>query len=142
MQKILKVCELFAVWKNIKFSKDTNPVLSKTKCLFMTGNENRRYPEPLVLNDEKLPWVRHATHLGHELSERCNMELDSRIKRERFIENSTAIWETFKFAHPKQILQVTSTYAAHMFGSNLWALYGDRAGMAWRYWGQAVKRAC
>ena len=89
----------------------------------------------------ELPWVRHATHLGHELSELCNMELDSRIKSARFIENSTAIQEQFSFAHPQQILQATHIYASLLFGSKLWALSGNRAGMAWRCWDQAVKRA-
>ena len=141
MQIMLKVCENFAKKNNIIFSTDPNPALSKTKCLFMTGKENTSYPAELKLNGEYLPWVRHATHLGHELSERCNMELDTRIKRARFIENSTNIREMFSFAHPKQILQATSVYAVHMFGSNLWSLYGAMAGMAWRCWGQAVKRA-
>ena len=43
--------------------------------------------------------------MGHELSELCDMELDARIKRARFIENSTAIREAFHFANPKQILE-------------------------------------
>ena len=141
MSQMLKVCESFAKRNNVKFSTDPNPALSKTKCIYMTGKENRVYPAPLLLNGEQLPWVRHATHLGHELSEKCDMELDARMKRARFIENSTAIREQFHFAHPTQILQATSVYAAHMFGSNLWALYGVRASMAWRSWDQAVKRA-
>ena len=89
MSKMLKICEAFANKNNVVFSTDPNPALSKTKCLYMTGKENHSYPAPLVLNGKQLPWVRHATHLGHELSEFCNMELDTRIKRARFIENST-----------------------------------------------------
>ena len=141
MSQMLKVCEDFATRNNVVFSTDPNPVLSKSKCMYMTGKENQSYPAPLFLNGKQLPWVRHATHLGHELSELCNMELDARIKRARFIENSTAIREQFHFAHPKQILQATNVYAAHLFGSNLWALYGNRASMAWRCWDRAVKLA-
>jgi hypothetical protein len=141
MSKMLKICEAFATKNNVVFSTDPNPALSKTKCLYMTGKENHSYPAPLVLNGKQLPWVRHATHLGHELSEFCNMELDARIKRARFIENSTSIREQFSFAHPQQILQATNVYASHLFGSNLWALYGNRAGMAWRCWDRAVKLA-
>jgi hypothetical protein len=141
MSRMLKTCEDFATKNNVVFSTDSNPSLSKTKCLYMTGKENRSYPAPLLLNNEQLPWVRHATHLGHELSELCDMELDARIKRARFIENSTSIREQFHFAHPQQILQATNIYAAHLFGSNLWALYGHRAGMAWRSWDRAVKLA-
>ena len=52
----------------------------------MTGKENCRYPAPLLFNGEQLPWVRHATHLGHELSELCEMEIDPRIKKARLKE--------------------------------------------------------
>ena len=141
MAIMLKVCQQFAQRNNVVFSTDPIPALSKTKCMYMTGKQNTVYPAPLLLNGEQLPWVRHATHLGHELSELCNMELDARMKRARFIENSTAIREAFHFAHPVQILEATTVYAAHLFGSNLWALYGERASMAWRSWDQAVKRA-
>jgi hypothetical protein len=66
------------------------------------------------------------------------MELDARIK---VIENSTSIREQFSFSHPQQLIQATNISAFHLFGSNLWALYGNRAGMAWRCWDRAFKLA-
>ena len=119
MELMLRICEKFAAKNNVVYSTDPNPTLSKSKCLYMTGKENKSYPVPLTLNGKSLPWVRNATHLGHEISEKCNMELDTKIKRARFIENTTNIRETFAFAHPRQILRAIETYAVHLFGSNL-----------------------
>ena len=68
------------------------------------------------------------------------MEQDARTKRAMYIDNSTNIRELFNFAHPFQILWATQVYAGHMYGSNLWNLYGEGAGRAFRCWGQTVKR--
>ena len=46
MTHMLKVCESFAKRNYVIFSIDTNPALSKTKCLYMTGKENRSYQPP------------------------------------------------------------------------------------------------
>ena len=49
--------------------------LSKTKCIFICGNKkNLVKPAPLTLCGRDLPWVRSATHLGHELHESGMME--------------------------------------------------------------------
>jgi hypothetical protein len=62
-----------------------------------------------------LPWVQHATHLGHELHQMCNMEFDANVKRAQFIESSVKIQESFGFAQPNEILEAIHTYA----GKNL-----------------------
>ena len=140
MSIMLKICEDFATRNNIMYSTNENPELSKTKCLYITGKANKEYPKPLSLYGKDLPWVKNATYLGHEFSEQCNMELDCKIKRSRFIDNSTWIRETFEFAHPNHILSAIQVYASHLFGSNLWSLYGPWASKTWRSWDNAVKR--
>ena len=105
LQLMLKVCEEFALRNNLVYSTDPNPNKSKSKCLFMSGKEStNNYPVPLVLNGEKLPWVKSAAHLGHQLSQEANVEHDARLKRMDFISKSTDIRESFSFAHPVQIL--------------------------------------
>ena len=88
MQRMLRVCELYADEHNLQFSTDPEPSKSKTKCLYMCGNLETLYPSPLKLCGQELPWVQHATHLGHELHQTCSMEFDANIKRAQFIENS------------------------------------------------------
>ena len=70
------------------FSTDPDASKSKTKCLFMCGQRDPVYPAPVQLYGCDLPWVVHATHLGHELHQLCDMEFDAKTKRARFINDA------------------------------------------------------
>ena len=139
MQYMLKACDRYAEEFNLQFSTDPVPALSKTKCMYMCGHMNAAYPAPLQLGDHDLPWVEHATHLGHELHQLCSMEYDANIKRAQFIENSVQIRETFGFAGPPEVLQAVQTYASHWYGSMLWDLFGEKANQVYRSWSTCVK---
>ena len=141
MQKMLEVCEKYASQHSLQFSTDPNPSKSKSKCIFMTGTRRRHKerPAPLKLYGVDLPWVESATHLGHELHQACNMNYDSKCKRARFIDNSTAVREMFKFAKPGQVLHAVQVYCCDMYGSMLWDLFGDQAGQFYRCWNTCVK---
>ena len=141
MQHMLKACDKYAAEFNLQFSTDPVPALSKSKCLYMCGQIDTEYPKPLQLCGQDLPWVQHATHLGHELHQTCNMEFDANMKRAQFIENSVQIRETFHFANPEEILSAVQVYAGHWYGAMLWDLYGEKAGQVYRSWSTTVKLA-
>ena len=142
MEMMLELCENFAKDNNLQFSTDTNPAKSKSKCIYMCGKLNNvSYPVHLQLYGVDLPWVTHATHLGHELHQLCTMEFDAKLKRADFIRSSTDIREQFGFAHPRQILQAVGTYSAHFYGAMLWDLFGEMAGQSYRAWNTCVKLA-
>ena len=65
LQLMLKVCEDFALKNNLQYSSDPNPQKSKSKCLYLCGKSSVRYPAPVLLNGQALPWVSTAPHLGH-----------------------------------------------------------------------------
>ena len=94
--------------------------------------KNPVYPAPLQLYGLDLPWVAHATHLGHELHQNCTMDMDIKMKRASFIKNSTDIRDMFSFALPSQVLTAVKVYSAHFYGAPLWDLYGDLAGQMYR----------
>ena len=101
--------------------------------------KNPDYPAPLQLYGKNLPWVTHATHLGHELHQDCTMDMDTRMKRGSFITSSTDIRTMFNFAMPAQVLNTVNVYSAHFYGSMLWDLYGEMAGQVYRSWNTCVK---
>ena len=107
----------------------------------MTGSQLRHVPKPanLQLYGQNLPWVSHATHLGHELHEEGNMDFDCKCKRAKFIDNSLNIRETFKFANPHQILQAVQTYCCDFYGSMLWDLFDDQTEQLYRCWNTCNK---
>ena len=140
MASMLKVCEEFAWKHNIGFSTHEDARLSKTKCLYMCGNmATRAYPAPLTLDGHCLPFVTTATHLGHELSQQCNMDQDCRIKRAQYIDRSTDIRDTFSFADPGQVLSAIEIYCGDHYGAMNWNLFSDSAGKYVRSWNTAVK---
>ena len=97
------------------------------------------YPAPVQLCGLDLPWVQHATHLGHELHQMCDMEFDANTKRAQFIQSSVRIQEAFRFAHPKEILHAIQIYACHWYGAMLWDLYGEKVGQICRAWNTTVQ---
>ena len=140
MQKMLEICEQYALENNLQFSTDDNPQKSKTKCLYMCGKVGQvQYPAPLCLNGRELPWVVKGTHLGHELHQSCSMDHDTKCKRAAFIDTSTDIRHMFSFAHPSQVLSAVTTYAAHFYGSMLWDLSSKSAWQVYRSWNTCVK---
>ena len=107
----------------------------------MCGYMDPVYPNPLKLCGQDLPWVLHGTHLGHELHQLCNMDMDASMKRAEFIETSVQIRETFEFARPEEVLRAVHVYAGHYYGSMLWDLFGEKAGQLYRSWSTCVKLA-
>ena len=105
----------------------------------MCGHMKPVYPALLKLGDHDLPWVEHATHLGHELHQMCTMEYDANVKRAQFIENSVQIQESFNFAYPSEILQAVHTYAGHWYGSMLWDLFGEKVNQIYNSWNTCAK---
>ena len=141
MAQMIQICEEFGVRNNLMFSTDDNPAKSKTKCIYMCGPRVRNpvYPAALQLYGKDLPWVAHATHLGHELHQDCTMDRDTRMKRGAFITNSADVRNMFSFAMPGQVLNALNVYSTHFYGSMLWDLYGDMAGQVYRSWNTCVK---
>ena len=141
MAQMVKICEEFGEKNNLMFSTDTNPAKSKTKCLYMCGPRARNivYPAPVQLYGRDLPWVTHATHLGHELHQDCTMDMDIKMKRAAFIQNSTDIRQLFSFALPEQVLNAVCVYSAHFYGAMIWDLYGEMSGQVFRSWNTCVK---
>ena len=83
MEKMLNICEKYALDLNLEFSTNADPKKSKSKAIFMTGSKLRNIPkpEPLQLYGKNLPFVPNATHLGHELHQTGTMYFDTKIKR-------------------------------------------------------------
>ena len=120
MQRMLEEVECFAAESNIEFSTDPQPQKSKTKCIFVTGKtSNLSKPLPLVLCGRELPFVDHADHLGHTITEQGDMEKDASQKRAQFISASAQTREMFSFAAPSEIIKALKIYNSAFYGSNL-----------------------
>ena len=114
---MLRKAENWAEEFNVTFSTDPDPIKSKSKLIFMCGN-NKRLPKPadISLCGRALPWVASATHLGHELHESGEMTYDSKVKRAQYIGKSVEVRESFGFASPPEVLTALNLYCTSYYG--------------------------
>ena len=140
MQQMLDVATNFMHSVGLEFSTDPNPNKSKSKAIFVTGRRSAlQKPVNLILCGQPLPWVQHATHLGHKFHESGTMEMDIRQKKAAFIGKSTEVREAFAFAAPPDVLAAVKLYAADMYGAMLWPLGDELATQVMNTWGVCVK---
>ena len=140
MQQMLDLAAAFGLKNNLEFSCDPDPAKTKSKAIFMVGKKTG-LPKPvnLQLYGKPLPWVAHATHLGHEFCEDGTMAMDARLKRGSFIGRSMEVCDAFAFAAPSQVLGAVKVYSADMYGAMLWRLDSEPAQKFTRCWNTCVK---
>ena len=137
---MLKIFQDYATDHNLTFSVDPNPAKSKSKAIYMCVTEkNVVYPDNLQLNDHVLPWVQKADHLGHVLSQHCNMDTNARILKAKYIEKTIEIRETFSFAHPEQVLRALDIFSSDCYGLMLHDLASQATESIFKAWNTAVK---
>ena len=140
MAAMLSVCQKYAAEHNISFSVDANPVKSKTKMIYVCGNMDFvDYPAKLTFCGRLLPYVKTALHLGHTLAQDGSMSQDARIRRAQYIDRTTDIRDTFRFADPKQMLAAVDKYAGDHYGLMLHNLYEESTEKYFRCWGTLTK---
>ena len=142
LQRMLQVCEAYALEHNLVFSTDPVPSKSKTKCMLFCGRLGRvKYPAPLQLAGKDLPWVETAEHLGHTLSQLTNMEKDCHRARGRFISNTIDVREKLNFAHPHIKMKAVQIMCMDAYGSMLWDLGSSSSEQFFKSWNTCVKLA-
>ena len=140
MQLMLNLATDFSICHNLEFSCDSDPAKSKSKAIFMIGRNTRLHkPVNLQLAGKELPWVSHATHLGHEFNEDGTMNMDARMKRGAYIGKSLEVRESFSFAMPAQVLGAVKLYASDLYGGMLWKLEDKSAQKVMNCWNTTVK---
>ena len=113
---------------------------SKSKAIFVVGRRNDLVkPAPLLLCGKALPYVAHATHLGHELHEDGTMTMDSNMRRGAFIGKCLEVQEAFSFAAPAEVLGAIKLYCGDLYGGMLARLDSPEATKLMNCWGTAVK---
>ena len=140
LQRMVNVCQSYAAEHNLVFSTDPVPALSKTKCIFFCGRSGKvKYPDPVKLDGQDLPWVESAVHLGHTLHQLTNMEKDCQKARARFIAKTVQLREELSFANPTQILKAVQILCSDAYGSMLWNLSSDSSEQFFKAWNTLVK---
>ena len=140
MQLMLDTASNFVREVGLEFSTDPNPAKSKSKAIFMVGRHRGLVkPAALLLSGQPLPWVQHATHLGHEFHEDGTMLMDTRMRRGAFIGRCLEVQEAFAFATPSDVLGAIKLYCGDLYGGMLARLDSAPALQLTNCWSTAVK---
>ena len=140
LQRMVNVCQAYAVEHNLIFSTDPVPALSKTKCIYFCGRPGKvKYPDPVQLDGKDLPWVESAVHLGHTLHQLTSMDKDCTRARAKYIERSVQLRQDLSFARPDQVLRAHQIYCSDAYGSMIWNLQSSAAEQLFKSWNSTVK---
>ena len=140
MQLMLDTASSFAKEVGLEFSTDPDPSKSKSKAIFVTGTRRGLVkPAPLMLSGRPLPYVRQATHLGHEFCETGTMETDTRMRRGALIGRFLEVQEAFSFAAPTEVLGAIKLYCGDLYGGMLSPIYSQAVKQLTNCWNTAVK---
>ena len=66
LQAMVDICQEFVASRNLKFGTHVNPDKSKTKYIVFAKRMKPNFkPANIMLNGDRLPWVKQVKHLGH-----------------------------------------------------------------------------
>jgi len=140
LQAMVDICQKFAESRNLTFGTNPNPTKSKTKCIAFT--KKNLTPDTLKciqLNGNDLPWVEKIRHLGHTLQKNNSMKLDITEKREAFIGKTNSLLQEFGNVSPKVLIKLLQTFAANLYGSNLWDIFGTDCNRLYTSYNVAIR---
>lgn len=139
LQQMLNICEKYASTHNLKFSTDTNPQKSKTKCIgFLI--KDRELPL-LKLCGNELPWVKNGKHLGMKLENSLGKILNQDIleKRAQYIQRNNELMQEFSFASTNTKFFINQIFNTSFYGSVLWDLQCKEANMIYNSWSASIR---
>ena len=122
---MVDMCNEYTYNHNLKFSTNPDPNKSKSKCMYF-NHQNRPIPNKtgIMLNDEYLPFVKQAKHLGNTIH--CtDRDKDILIKRGVTIGKLIGVLQEFSFAHPVTKCSIIQKYCTSFYGCKLWNLYSN-----------------
>ena len=141
LQQMVNICHEFVSARNLKFGTNSDPLRSKTKCIiFSKRGRSQNLPMNIMLDGNKLPWVKHLKHLGHTIQSDNSMSIDVAQKRGSFIAKMNSILQEFHFVEHSTLVKLTNTYATTLYGSNLWDLFSNECERLYTSFNVAIRQ--
>ena len=146
LQIMLNICEQYSKAHDMLFSTDSNPIKSKTKCMFYTMESRAKEPLPVILNGDPLPWVETAKHLGHILTTDIikdyaypNTNKDLLVKRAIYFDKVHSLVQEFGFCSKRLLCELMRIYSTSFYGSMIWSLRSEDYSKLLRSFNTAIK---
>ena len=112
--------------KNLKFSTNSDPLKSKTKCIIFYKKSKQRVPiKPVQLSGKPLPWVHQIKHIGSMLQGDNSMKVDLSQKRGTFIGRMNSLLQEFHYVDPDVLIKIINIFNTSYYGSSLWDIFSS-----------------
>ena len=126
---------------NISFSTHQDPTKSKTKGIVFSRKTLKYEPEPLLLNQNELPWVKRAKYLGNFIEDIPNgLQHDAKVKRANYIERNVELEQEFHLAHPEVKCRINRIYNSSFPGTTLYDLTSESVRQLINSWSVSVRQ--
>ena len=136
LEQIISICVKYFNEHGIKISTNINIRKSKTKCVAFNVKDE---PSLIYLYGRPLPWVPAYKHLGHFVHCDGSMDHDLLQRRGEFIGSLHSLRQEIGNQNPRVFMSLLFIYMCHMYGSNLWDLYGTAADSLYASWNVCIK---
>ena len=141
LQAMVDLCHDFAARKNLKFGTNPNPDKSKTKCIvFSKVKKDQLHLQPVLLNDDPLPWVTQVKHLGNLLQSDNSMSIDISQKRGKYIGKVNSLLQEFHFVKPEILTKLINLYATSFYGSGTWDIFSKDCEKLYKSWNVTIRQ--
>ena len=138
LQKMVDLCQKHAVENNLLFSTDKDPLKSKTMCIAFNCHSKEQLSN-VVLDNNVLPWVTKAKHIGNYLHEDGSTCYDLNIKRGIFIQTALEINQEFSSLPANIRMRLNNLYNSHFSGSCIWKFESAEADRLFASWNKNIK---
>ena len=138
LQKMVSLCEKHAVENNLLFSTDKDPSKSKTMCISFNCTTKEQLSS-IVLDNNILPWVTKAKHIGNYLHEDGTTGYDLSVKRGIFIQTELEINQEFAYLPASIRVRLNNLYNSHFSGSCIWRFESVEADRLIGSWNKNTK---
>lgn len=138
LQEMVSICQQHATDNNLIFSTDQDPKKSKTMCIAFNSNSTDQLA-PIKLNEDNLPWVVKAKHIGNYLHQDGTTDHDVRVKKGIFIQSAMELNQEFASLPADLKMRLNSLYNSHFSGSSIWRFESEDAGHLFSSWNKNIK---
>ena len=93
----------------------------------------------IKLNNDDLPWVSKAKHIGNILHEDGSTDHDLKVKKGIFIQTAMDLNQEFFSLPPNLKMRLCELYNSHFSGSSIWKLESQEAKHLYSAWNKNIK---
>jgi len=133
LQQMLDICSEFGHEFDMKY----NP--TKSECIRF-GRRNLDTDYNMILNGQRLKWVKEVKHLGNYIMYNLDETLEVSRKSRSFIYSINMVLANFRKTKSSTLNALVETYCSTFYGAQAWNLADRAISKIYTTWNKAIRR--